>query len=320
MVTSLPEGPSQIMSAFTALNGGSSPKPSELPSITVANKPTEKTTAVDNSPSISPATRTHPDADISPRDKGERPAHGADRPAFPPITSTEVDATTKRKRSESPESRLDSSIRNRSPDVVVVLSLNEARHRYGTPQKEYRQYPESDSRDRESWQPAHGRDERSPYETQQNSATPTHANAEDQLGEALHRATMDHSDYANTSPDIEDRPHSLYGSYPPDHRQDSILQHDPKKRKRNFSNRTKTGCLTCRKRKKKCDEQKPECKRLFYLLIHTISSLFLLLFPFLTLFFSTTFLFEPLSMFVSSSSSSSSLALSDSASESASRY
>lgn len=36
--------------------------------------------------------------------------------------------------------------------------------------------------------------------------------------------------------------------------------HDPKKRKRNFSNRTKTGCLTCRKRKKKCDEAKPECK------------------------------------------------------------
>lgn len=28
----------------------------------------------------------------------------------------------------------------------------------------------------------------------------------------------------------------------------------------NFSNRTKTGCQTCRKRKKKCDEGKPECK------------------------------------------------------------
>lgn len=26
-----------------------------------------------------------------------------------------------------------------------------------------------------------------------------------------------------------------------------------------FSNRTKTGCLTCRRRKKKCDEAKPEC-------------------------------------------------------------
>lgn len=34
---------------------------------------------------------------------------------------------------------------------------------------------------------------------------------------------------------------------------------DPKKRKRTFSNRTKTGCHTCRKRKKKCDEGKPHC-------------------------------------------------------------
>ena len=32
------------------------------------------------------------------------------------------------------------------------------------------------------------------------------------------------------------------------------------KRKRNFSNRTKTGCLTCRRRKKKCDEAHPICK------------------------------------------------------------
>lgn len=35
---------------------------------------------------------------------------------------------------------------------------------------------------------------------------------------------------------------------------------DPKKRKRHFSNRTKTGCHTCRGRKKKCDEGKPTCQ------------------------------------------------------------
>ncbi|KIW05249.1 hypothetical protein, variant [Verruconis gallopava] len=37
------------------------------------------------------------------------------------------------------------------------------------------------------------------------------------------------------------------------------VQMDPKKRKRAFTNRTKTGCQTCRRRKKKCDEAKPEC-------------------------------------------------------------
>ncbi|KAF2117859.1 hypothetical protein BDV96DRAFT_405120 [Lophiotrema nucula] len=36
-------------------------------------------------------------------------------------------------------------------------------------------------------------------------------------------------------------------------------QVDPKRRKRQFANRTKTGCGTCRRRKKKCDEGKPEC-------------------------------------------------------------
>ncbi|RCI09318.1 hypothetical protein L249_1431 [Ophiocordyceps polyrhachis-furcata BCC 54312] len=65
-----------------------------------------------------------------------------------------------------------------------------------------------------------------------------------------------HSDYSQTSPDAEDTSPttaSLYGHDAP------TAQHDAKKRKRNFSNRTKTGCLTCRKRKKKCDEHKPEC-------------------------------------------------------------
>lgn len=31
------------------------------------------------------------------------------------------------------------------------------------------------------------------------------------------------------------------------------------KKKRAFGHRTKTGCMTCRQRKKKCDEQKPSC-------------------------------------------------------------
>ena len=39
------------------------------------------------------------------------------------------------------------------------------------------------------------------------------------------------------------------------------------KRKRVFSNRIKTGCLTCRRRKKKCDEGQPQCK-----LIDTLST------------------------------------------------
>ena len=45
-----------------------------------------------------------------------------------------------------------------------------------------------------------------------------------------------------------------------------------KRRKRVFSNRTKTGCITCRRRKKKCDEGKPECE--FFLPFGLCASIF----------------------------------------------
>ncbi|KPI45762.1 putative transcriptional regulatory protein [Cyphellophora attinorum] len=44
---------------------------------------------------------------------------------------------------------------------------------------------------------------------------------------------------------------------------ESTYRHEPNgtgKRKRNFSRRTKDGCKTCRRRKKKCDEAKPFCE------------------------------------------------------------
>ncbi|OAX77888.1 hypothetical protein ACJ72_07808 [Emergomyces africanus] len=50
-----------------------------------------------------------------------------------------------------------------------------------------------------------------------------------------------------------------YSHTPPQERPIGPVQVGPK-RKRVFSNRTKTGCMTCRRRKKKCDEQHPACK------------------------------------------------------------
>ena len=58
------------------------------------------------------------------------------------------------------------------------------------------------------------------------------------------------------TPEEEDDPHAQYGAYG-DNRSSQDM--DRKRRKRVFSNRTKTGCMTCRRRKKKCDEQHPEC-------------------------------------------------------------
>ena len=64
---------------------------------------------------------------------------------------------------------------------------------------------------------------------------------------------------ATVLPDGEDVSRQQYGEYD---RSSSGVQvdRDGKRRKRVFSNRTKTGCMTCRKRKKKCDELHPECK------------------------------------------------------------
>lgn len=91
---------------------------------------------------------------------------------------------------------------------------------------------------------------------------PSHINTDQQIGEVLQRASqsMDaqrHHEYDQGSPD-DDRSANPY-NYGQDQRETSA-QSDPKKRKRNFSNRTKTGCMTCRKRKKKCDETHPECR------------------------------------------------------------
>ncbi|KAH8596340.1 hypothetical protein B0O99DRAFT_113146 [Bisporella sp. PMI_857] len=86
-------------------------------------------------------------------------------------------------------------------------------------------------------------------------------NSDEQLGEVLQRASqsMDaqrRHEYEHASPD-DDQSATPYG-YAQEQRELSA-QGDPKKRKRNFSNRTKTGCMTCRRRKKKCDETRPEC-------------------------------------------------------------
>lgn len=69
---------------------------------------------------------------------------------------------------------------------------------------------------------------------------------------------------ADASPESATPPNGADGQqHSPGGADDEHLQGDgadARKRKRNFSNRTKTGCHTCRSRKKKCDEAKPTCQ------------------------------------------------------------
>lgn len=99
-----------------------------------------------------------------------------------------------------------------------------------------------------------------PYSTQRTDASDMH------LAETLQRETSlyGHSQRGGgtDSPEDEDE-HGTpqrYTEYGTSHTPLSGVEAERKRRKRVFSNRTKTGCMTCRRRKKKCDEQHPECE------------------------------------------------------------
>ena len=96
---------------------------------------------------------------------------------------------------------------------------------------------------------------RQPYYTQ-----PPRDESEARLAEALQRENGNGSLNGETfaSPEADDRHRQQYGDYSGGRQPMSDAER--KRRKRVFSNRTKTGCMTCRKRKKKCDELHPECK------------------------------------------------------------
>ena len=91
--------------------------------------------------------------------------------------------------------------------------------------------------------------------------------SEAQLADALRRENGNYDQgtmggrESFVSPDQDDQGHGPYdGEYGTPRSTASQMELDRKRRKRVFSNRTKTGCMTCRRRKKKCDEQHPECK------------------------------------------------------------
>lgn len=268
------------MATFTALNGGS-PKSAEgingsadAPRASPTERPNGQVTT-GNSIEVASA-RPAGEVSTSQRDRENWTGASHDRPPYPSATYPDVEGSShKRKRSGSEEPRREKERepRRTPPPAERPESRDphrpqsESRDRYGTPPREYRAYAEDgrDSRDsrehNDSWYAQRPRDEQStPYE-RHHSGGPNSAQSDEQIGETLRRATsqLDASDYENTSPGGDERSSSVYAGQYSD-RRDPVVQSDPKKRKRNFSNRTKTGCLTCRKRKKKCDETKPECK------------------------------------------------------------
>lgn len=167
---------------------------------------------------------------------------------------------------ESPEAR-EASIRTPSQHVGRDPYMSNS-------QAQFSQFND-DNRDHGSsgglWYSQNSQDTRTPGDTQ-HSAVSIQRSPEEQLREALQRDAAQGLDnqgaYATSPGDDDDRNMAYHGGYGPD-RTALQIQQDHKKRKRNFSNRTKTGCMTCRRRKKKCDESRPECKLLISEIQHT---------------------------------------------------
>lgn len=162
----------------------------------------------------------------------------------------------------------DSGIGTDSPDTpreVSTRRLSEHNMRGSYAGGSQTHYPPYNEENRETgtttglWYQQQAADSRGPPQTPHQSLPSHQLSPEDQqLREALQRdAGSEESPggFAETSPTEDDERSATYQSgyggvqMNPDH----------KKRKRNFSNRTKTGCMTCRRRKKKCDETRPEC-------------------------------------------------------------
>ncbi|KAL8775693.1 MAG: hypothetical protein Q9209_000189 [Squamulea sp. 1 TL-2023] len=90
--------------------------------------------------------------------------------------------------------------------------------------------------------------------------------SEARMAEALQRENnsyepipMHESQFGSPDDDDDHQHAQQYGDYGGTPRTQAQRDLERTRRKRVFSNRTKTGCMTCRRRKKKCDELHPEC-------------------------------------------------------------
>ncbi|KAK4665548.1 hypothetical protein QC763_402530 [Podospora pseudopauciseta] len=268
------------MSTFTALNGGS-PRPAEAMNGTAdAERGPGQSAPADPRPAAAESSTTSQRHDRLPfpgqsslsSASGQEASHKRKRSnSESPTRERQPSPASRRERSERTDLAEATERAGRSepgdrPELYGAQRVrSETRDGYSTPRREsYRGYGDErrDERreDADHWHSRETREERNSSYEGPYSAGPVSAVSDDQPGDRHRRATSqgDSADYGDQSPDGDDR--GMYsGQYTPEQRRDGVIQSDPKKRKRNFSNRTKTGCLTCRKRKKKCDETKPEC-------------------------------------------------------------
>ncbi|KAF7538250.1 hypothetical protein G7054_g3082 [Neopestalotiopsis clavispora] len=249
------------MSTFTALNGKDS-QTIDKQSGSPVSRPAESEER--GGTATSHERRTSAEAPSNTRQHWT--ASNTERTAYQANDYAMYEGNHKRKRSMSTEPRREGP---GSPEERNPSSHHpDSREAFGTHlrDRDHRVYGKDSRDESSSWysQSQSQRDGRSTYESHSQGASIS-TPADEQPGDGYRGPGMadpgmlDPQEYSPTSPDDGDDSAYYGGPFDGDHRRAGAVQSDPKKRKRNFSNRTKTGCLTCRKRKKKCDELKPEC-------------------------------------------------------------
>lgn len=245
----------RTMATFTALNGGES-KASEGAS----GSPIARHVGSEDRSAIQITSQEAGSGDASVAQVEQNSSSSLERPHYQSKSYSETEGAHKRKRSASVERTREAT----STQDQDQRPQAEPRGPYevASRERDYRHYGEEQREQADSWYSQHSsRDDRSLYDSRDLGGS-VPAQSDEQAGDTLRRAASQADsghDYSATSPDGDDSSILYSGGYPQDQSRDPVIQSDPKKRKRNFSNRTKTGCLTCRKRKKKCDESKPEC-------------------------------------------------------------
>jgi len=265
-------------SRFTAVNSNGKEQPASTAPANGVNGSSRRGSdeRSNGQPRISPPGQEKLTITTTTNQEWTAPSNGDRQSYQPPTSYSDAESSHKRKRSGSVEQNSSSANSYHShalPSSTKQTPTTATTESDGPREESVRGQSQSDARD--------SYNQETPYREFATSADDNRGSApgdlwqsrqysqqtpitsDEHLKEALQRASqsMDaqHRDYDHTSPGNNDRHAGAYSQYPDDRRELSA-QSDPKKRKRNFSNRTKTGCMTCRRRKKKCDETRPECE------------------------------------------------------------
>ncbi|KXJ91173.1 trimeric LpxA-like protein [Microdochium bolleyi] len=168
----------------------------------------------------------------------------------------ETEFSVKRKRSDSPD-----GARNPDGHRKSHARGNSRTVHFGSADPTEARRADDGARARQAWNARDSADEQSPHERRPGSASVPRTQLNDRGRDVVQEEDTIHvEDLDDTVSSPEDDGSMMaYGGSNDQDRNDTSLHSNPSKRKRNFSHRTKTGCYTCRRRKKKCDETKPEC-------------------------------------------------------------